>query len=419
MPRLTPPALTNDCFAMPQGAHWTPVAKALAHLQANLAPVTAIETVPIAQSAGRILAADVIARRSHPPAPNAAVDGYGFAGPAAAGTQEMPLLQGRAAAGNPYEGEVPAGHAIRILTGANLPSGVDTVILQEDVAADANGIVFNGPLKAGANARKAGEDMRAGDVILRRGTRLTPRAVGTAIAAGIGDVETFAPLTVGVLSTGDELRQPGQPANDGDIFDANRPMLLAEVSSWGYLTRDLGCAPDNRTRLRDILTKAARDCDLILTSGGASGGDEDHMSALLQDTGSFALWRIAMKPGRPLAMGLWDGTPVLGLPGNPVAAFVCAQVFAAPACAILAGAEAHEPMRVTVPAGFTKSKKDGRTEYLRARLVDGKAEVFPSEGSGRISGLHWATGLVELPHEAANITPGDPVTFRPFSGIIG
>ncbi|MEO1638039.1 MAG: gephyrin-like molybdotransferase Glp [Pseudomonadota bacterium] len=414
--RLAPPMLKNDCFAMPQGAYWTPVDDALAHLKVNLVPITGREVCPLDEANGRFLAEDVTAARAHPPAPNAAVDGYGFAGPAPEGLITLPLVNGRAAAGAPFDGTVPPGHAIRILTGANLPAGVDTVVLQEDVSVAHQTLRFHGPVKQGANARKAGEDMQAGQVILQRGRNLRSADLGMMAAAGVGNVMVHTALRVGILSTGDELRDAGGPADVGQIYDANRPMLLAEVASWGHQVIDLGRAPDDRTTLRAMLDEAAMRCDVIIASGGASAGDEDHMSALLQDTGSFALWRIAMKPGRPLAMGMWGGVPVLGLPGNPVAAMVCALIFAAPALSVMAGGGWTEPTRYMLPAGFAKSKKAGRREYLRARVEDGQVQVFPSEGSGRVSGLSWATGLVELGDDAMTIAPGDPVPFLPFTG---
>ncbi len=412
-----PPPLRNDCFAMPRGAHWTPVDSALAHLKQHLSAVTAIETVAIAQAAGRFLAADVTAHRSHPPAPNSAVDGYGFAGPAPEGVNTMPLISGRAAAGQPYPGPIPNGHAIRILTGANLPTGVDTVVLQEDVTATATHIAFHGPLRQGANARKAGEDMTKDQVIMHAQRRLTPADLASITATGVGRVQVHRLLRVGIMSTGDELRDAGQTADAGHIYDANRPMLCAVAAAWGYDVVDLGRAPDDRPVVRTMLTAAAQHCDVIITSGGASAGDEDHMSALLHDTGSLALWRIAMKPGRPLALGLWNDTPVLGLPGNPVAAMVCALIFARPALRILAGGAWQTPQAFTVPAAFSKSKKAGRREYLRARLKDGQATIFASEGSGRVSGLSWATGLVELGDDAQSIGPGDPVRFIPFGSF--
>ncbi len=415
--KLIPPPLRNDCFAMPQGAYWTPVADALDHLRTHLRPVTGTETVPLHQAAGRILATPVIARRSHPPQANSAVDGYGFAGPAPVGAQHMPLVMGRAAAGQPFDGSVPHGQAIRILTGASLPQGVDTVVLQEDVTTDGTTLAFHGPLKSGANARKAGEDMLAGAEILPALHRLTAADLATIAATGGGMVTVRARLRVGILSTGDELIAAGDPAKASQIYDANRPMLCATVAAWGHEVVDLGRAPDRPDALRTIMNDAANRCDAILTSGGASAGEEDHMSTLLKDTGSFALWRMAVKPGRPLALGLWRDTPVFGLPGNPVAAQVCALIFARPALSLLAGGNWLTPQAFQVPAAFDKSKKAGRREYLRARISNGQAEVFPSEGSGRISGLSWATGLVELPDEALHVSYGDPVRFLPFSSF--
>jgi molybdopterin molybdotransferase len=327
-------------------------------------------------------------------------------------------MNGRSAAGAPFGGTVPLGHAIRILTGANLPEGVDTVVLQEDVSTNGDEVSFHGPLKRGANARDAGEDMQAGQTILHAGRKITPADLGTLAAAGVGSVQVYQPLRVGILSTGDELREPGDAATDGQIYDANRPMLCAMIATWGYDVIDLGRAPDDRTKLRTILDNAATNCDVVLSSGGASAGDEDHMSALLEGTGSFALWRIAMKPGRPLALGLWNDTPVFGLPGNPVAAMVCTLIFAAPSLGVMAGGTWKEPTRYMLPAAFTKSKKEGRREYLRARLENGAVTIFPSEGSGRISGLSWATGLVELGDSAQKIAPGDPVAYIPFNSFV-
>lgn len=415
--RKVPPALRNDCFAMPQGAYWTPVDTALAHLKAHLAPVTKTKVVPIQKASDRILAASVQAARAHPPTPNSAVDGYGFAGAIDAREQAFPLLAGRAAAGQPYDGTVPDGHALRVLTGAALPAGVDTVVLQEDVVVDGDTLRFHGPLKQGANARKAGEDMCAGDTVLEAGRRLTPADLATLAAAGVGHVTVRRKLRVGILSTGDELAQAGAPARDDQIYDANRPMLCAVVSKWGHKVIDLGCAPDDPTALRGILDDAAKRCDAILTSGGASAGDEDHMSTLLEGTGTFALWRIAMKPGRPLALGVWKETPVFGLPGNPVAALVCALVFAHPALSTLAGGIWQDPQTYPLPAAFQKSKKAGRREYIRARIANGKVEAFASEGSGRVTGLSWADGLVVFGDDAETISHGDLVNFIPYASF--
>lgn len=417
---LTPPRLRNDCFAMPQGVAWVPVDAALARLKDALSPVVGTETLPAAQAAGRVLADDAFARRANPPAANSAVDGYGFRHDTTGqGVQRLPLVVGRAAAGQPFDGNVPTGQAIRILTGAILPEGVDTVVLEEDCATDGGTVAFDGPVKRGANTRKAGEDVGAGALALPGGRRLHPQDLALLSALGVGTVKVFRPLRVAVLSTGDEIvGDPSGAAQLHQIFDANRPLLLSMARTWGCEPIDLGHAPDDPAAIARRLDQGAREADVILTSGGASAGDEDHVSRLLKDRGTLSSWRIAMKPGRPLALALWQGVPVFGLPGNPVAAFVCALVFARPALAFLAGEGWQEPQAFTVPAAFAKSKKAGRREYLRARIgTDGRAEVFASEGSGRISGLSWATGLVELPDAAVTIAPGDPVRFLPFASF--
>ncbi|WP_367274378.1 gephyrin-like molybdotransferase Glp [uncultured Tateyamaria sp.] len=411
------PPLKNDCFALPPGVHWTPVDEALADLRTRLSCVVGQEVLPVADALDRILATDITSARAHPPLPNTAVDGYGFLNGRGEGDHHIPLVAQHMPAGATPDASVPAGTAIRILTGAALPPGVDTVILQEDVTVEDGAIHFTGSIKQGANTRKAGEDVEAGDVIAQAGRRLTPADLALLSAVGVAEVPVRCPLRVGILSTGDELVQPGDDAGPGQIYDANRPMLRGLIARLGHVPVDLGHVVDDREALRARLDHGAEQADVIFTSGGASAGDADHVSALLNEAGAMALWRIAIKPGRPLALGMWQGKPVFGLPGNPVAAMVCTLVFGAPALSLLAGSDWQSPQGFMVPAGFAKTKKAGRREFSRARIRDGQAEVFASEGSGRISGLSWAEGLVELPDEAMSVEQGDLVRFIPWAGF--
>ena len=412
-----PSKLNNDCFALPAGVHWTPVSEALHLLEQRLQCCVAVEPCAVEASDGRILAQSVIAARSHPPCPNSAVDGYALSGGLEAGAQSLELCPGRSAAGEAFAGQFLPGQALRILTGAALPNGADTVVLQEDVRIKEGWLQVTGPLRAGANARAAGEDMQQGAEIFQAGHQLRPEDLGVMAAAGLGEVSVFKPLKVAVISTGAELRAPGQAARVDQIFDANRPMLCSVLRRWGMQVVDIGIVPDDAASVRAALDRAAERADVIITSGGASAGDEDHMSAVLRASGGMALWRIAVKPGRPLALGVWGGVPVFGLPGNPVAAFVCTLIFARPALLQLAGAGFQSPQALHLPAAFSKSKKAGRREYLRARLRDGAVEIFASEGSGRVSGLSWAEGLVELPDAAAEISPGQTICFLPYASF--
>ena len=409
------PPLRDDCFAMPRGVDWIPVQDALEKLRSNLHPVVGVETIPIQEALGRILAEDVVAHQSHPPFSNAAVDGYGFAFDDLPAGEEitLPMEVGQAAAGHAFGGSVRSGHALRILTGAKVPQGVDTIVLQEDVNVEDGYIHFRSGLKKGANTREEGEDIKVGAVILTTGTKLRADRLGVLASAGITEAQVYQRLRVAVLSTGDELEADKAEAT---IPDANRPMLLGLLRQMGYEPVDIGIIPDDVAAVRDALTQAANTTDVILTTGGASSGDEDHISKLLNREGNMQSWRVAIKPGRPIALALWNGVPVFGLPGNPVAAFVCTLVFASPAMGVLSGSAWKDLKGYMLPAAFAKNKKEGREEYLRARLDnEGAVEVFASEGSGRISGLSWADGLVRLQHGAATIKTGDLVEYIPFS----
>jgi len=397
--------------------HWTPVAEALASLRERVSVVTGIEPVPTVAAGGRVLATNVMAKRNSPPYANSAVDGYGFAFASLGnGEQALPLAQGRAAAGGPFDGVVPLGKALRILTGAMVPEGIDTIVLEEDVVIEDGVLKFAVGLRKGANIRPKGEDVAFGGGVLSAGRILQPQDLGLLAAVGADTVQVHKRLRVAVLSTGDELRQVGEDIAPYQIYDANRPMLLDLIDRWGMEPVDLGHVRDDSDMVKRMLTRGAQEADVILTSGGASAGDEDHISAALQTSGTLNLWRVAIKPGRPLVLAMWEGVPVFGLPGNPVAAFVTALIFARPTLLELSGAGWTEPRPMQLPAAFSKNKKPGRREYLRAKIdVNGHVHVFKSEGSGRISGLSWAEGLVELMDEGREILEGDPIRYYPFS----
>ncbi|MEM0977961.1 MAG: gephyrin-like molybdotransferase Glp [Pseudomonadota bacterium] len=409
--------LPNDCFALPPGVDWVPVDDAKGRLLSRLTAVAEIETCSVAAALGRVLANSVTACRPHPAHRNAAVDGFAVRLDDGERT-EYGLVDGAAAAGHPSDYVLRPGEAIRILTGAEVPDATDAVVLQEDVSVRDQRVYLPGPPKPGANIRSRGEDTAEGAVILEKGHRLTVRDLAYAISVGVERVECFKPLKVGVISSGDEIVPPGADARAHQVFDANRPMLLSQVLNWGYEAINLGHVGDDRKAVERALREAVAQCDAVITSGGASAGAEDHISAVLGDLADRHTWRIALKPGRPLALAQWDGVPIFGLPGNPIAAFVCTLIFARPALQLLQGRKLSEPQGYDLPAAFAKTKKPGRTEYLRARVnADGAVEVFGSEGSGRVSGLSWAEGLVGLPHGAVDIKPDDKVRYLPFSSF--
>ncbi|MDE0307225.1 MAG: molybdopterin-binding protein [Albidovulum sp.] len=411
--------LAGDCFALPRGFHWTPVDEALAGLRASLAPVVDTERIASTKGAGRILAEAPIAERSNPASTNSAVDGYGFAYASLDGSNgKLQIAAGRSAAGRPWKGTLPTGFALRILTGATVPEGMDTVVLDEDVELRGSAVEIPAGVKPGSNTRAEAEDVRRGQELLSAGKVIWPQDVALLTASGVKEVSVRKTLRVAVLSTGDELRQLNCEISPGQVYDANRPMILSIAARWGHAVVDMGTVEDDPGKLRLRLDRAVELADAVMVSGGASGGDEDHVSALLSREGILNFWRVAIKPGRPLALSLWRGKPVIGLPGNPVAAFVCALIFGRPILRTLAGGAWQEPIGYLVPAAFSKFKKRGRREYLRARLdAHGRAESFRSEGSGLISGLSWSDGLVELADEARTIQRGDIVKYIPYSNF--
>lgn len=414
------PPLKNNCFAMPPGVAWTPVDEAIKQIRSGLHPIVEEEIISLDLASGRTIAKSINAKRNNPPLANSAVDGFGFSYDNLPDAEviEMPLQSGVSAAGKPFYGTVKGGFALRILTGAILPEGIDTVVLEEDTVITDVSVAFRKGLRKGANMRHAAEDVAVGDAIFEAGHVLRPQDIALLAATAVHDVAVYKRLKVAVISTGTELVEVGHAARDDQTFDANKPMLLNMLRSWGFEAIDGGHFRDDPALIRNGLCQAAQNADAVFVSGGASAGDEDYVSKLLRQEGTLHTWRVAVKPGRPIAMALWDGTPTFGFPGNPVAAFVCALIFGYPALKALAGQNAEPVQSYQIPAGFEKTKKAGRREYLRARIApDGQVETFKSEGSGRISGLAWSDGLVELPDQAMQVNFGDMVTYIPYTSF--
>lgn len=390
----------------------------------HIAAVAGTETIALAAADGRVLAADVVAPVDLPPFANSAVDGYAvrFAD-LAAGETRLPL-SGRVAAGADPAGVATAGVAVRVFTGAPMPAGAETVFMQEDVALEAGKVVLPAGLKRGANARPAGEDLPCGEVALAAGRRLRPQDLALLAALGLTEVTVHRRVRVAVFSTGDELNEPGTALPPAGIFDANRSLLRALVTRAGAEVVDLGILGDERESLAQRLREAAADCDLILTSGGVSTGEEDHVKAAVESAGELAFWRVAIKPGRPVAMGLVAGTPFIGLPGNPVAVFVTFAFVARTVIALLSGTTPARLHGLPVRLGFPYKKKAGRREYVRVSLAPGPdgiavAKKHPRDGAGVLTSLTETDGLVELADELTSVPEGTIAPFLAYEVLTG
>jgi molybdopterin molybdotransferase len=414
--------LSDDCFAF--GGPMMPVDEAVAIIASRVTAVAETETVGLADADGRVLAGDVAAPLPLPPFMNSAVDGYAVpAGDLPRDGERAFPIGGRVQAGAAAPALQP-GHAVRIFTGAPMPAGTDTVFMQEDVRIDDTGRVVLPPgLKAGANVRPAGEDIRPGHVALKAGRRLRPQDVAVAAAFGLTTLEVVRRLRVGVFSTGDELASPGAIRGEAQLFDSNRFMLMALLRRLGCEIGDLGILRDEPSSLSNALKEAAGRYDLILTTGGVSTGEEDHVRTAVERVGSLVLWRMAIKPGRPVAMGIIDGTPLIGLPGNPVASFVTFVHVVRPTVLALSGATPMPLLAMPVRAAFGYKKKLGRREYVRASLrkaADGMLEAvkFPREGAGLLSSLVETDGLIELGESIVRVEPGDQVGFLGYADLL-
>ncbi len=417
--------LTDDCFAA--GGPLMTIDAALALILPQLTGVVESEKLALGETLGRILTAPVVSPIAVPEGDNSAVDGYAihFDDLDPAGETKLHVT-GRAAAGHPYDGELPRGAALRIFTGAPMPPGPDTVMMQEDCRREGSEVILRPGIKRGSNRRKAGEDVKAGAIILEAGSRLRPQDIGLAAAIGRTSLDVARPLRIALFSTGDELAEPGEPLPAGAIYDSNRFTLAALLRQMGAAVSDFGILADRCDKVQAALAAATVGHDAIVTSGGVSVGEEDHVKAAVEALGRLHVWRLAIKPGRPIALGqIADGlrqVPFIGLPGNPVAAMVTFLRIVRPILLRLMGARDIAPRLYRVRAQFEHRKKKDRREFLRARLVtesDGSltAIKFSREGAGILSSLVEAEGLVELPESLTRLEPGSMVDFLPFNEV--
>jgi molybdopterin molybdotransferase len=415
--------LSDDCFAF--GGPMMSVDEAVGIIAARVTPVRDIETVTLAQADGRVLARDVAAPLPLPPFTNSAVDGYAVASrDLPQGEAQAFTVTGRVQAGASASEPIQPGQAVRIFTGAPMPDGADTVFMQEDVRIEADGkVVLPAGLRRGANVRPAGEDVPLGHAALGAGHRLRPQDVALAAAFGLTQLDVIRRLRVAVFSTGNELVSPGGSRAAAQLFDSNRFMLMAMLARLGCEVSDLGIIKDDRASLADALKQVAANHDLILTTGGVSTGEEDHVKAGVESVGKLVLWRMAIKPGRPVAMGIIAGTPFVGLPGNSVASFVTFVHVVRPTVLALSGARQQPLVPMPVRAGFAYRKKIARREYVRVSLrrsENGGLEAikFPREGAGLLSSLVDTDGLVQLGEEITRVEPGQTVGFLSYASLI-
>ncbi|WP_122439866.1 gephyrin-like molybdotransferase Glp [Pseudomonas viridiflava] len=394
-----------------------PVENAIARLleMAEAAPITQHERVRLADAEGRVLATDLVSTLDLPPWPNSAMDGYALRVADWRG-EPLPVSQ-RIFAGRAPEPLAP-GTCARIFTGAPVPEGADCVEMQENAEVlDDQRVRFTESLKPEQNIRPQGQETRIGDTVLAAGTRLGPIELGLAASLGLAEVDVVRRVRVAVLSTGDELIEPGQPLGPGQIYNSNRVLLCSWLKRLQCDVVDAGILPDDLAKTRAALA-SLHEVDLILSTGGVSVGEADFLGHALREEGELALWKLAIKPGKPLTFGHFRGVPVIGLPGNPASTLVTFALLARAYLLRRQGVLDVTPLKFAVPAGFVWTRPGNRREYLRGRLEQGRAVPYRNQSSGVLRSAAWADGLIEV-REGATVAEGDWVNFIPLSEVMG
>jgi molybdopterin molybdotransferase len=400
------------------------VSDALKNIYTAISPISESETVPIRESLNRVLATDINSSLNVPTATNSAMDGYALHGDTIPeqGTSKIKVV-GTAFAGKPYQSEIAQGECIRIMTGAVMPSATDTVIIQEHVERTDDEILIDSETKPGSNVRQAGEDIAVGDNVLKKGARIRAADIGVIASLGIGKIEVIRKLRVAFFSTGDELSSIGEELKNGNIYDSNRYTLFGMLSELNVTIMDMGVIRDNREDLQQAFESAATEADVIITTGGVSVGEADYVKEILQETGTVNFWKVAMKPGRPLAFGQINNAYFFGLPGNPVSVMVTFSQFVKPALRHLMSETETETFTMRVPCISNLKKKPGRVEYQRGILErDGNNQWVVkrtgAQGSGILRSMSQANCFIILPMDSSTVDPGTIVEVQPFSGNI-
>jgi molybdopterin molybdotransferase len=420
--------LSDDCFAF--NGPLLPVAEAERLIAERVEPVVGREIVALRDALGRVLAQDIVALVNVPPFDNSAVDGYAVRGEDLNAEQDISLaIVDRVAAGHATRHVVNAGEAIRIFTGAPMPAGADTVFMQEDCRIEGGRVIVPPGLQRGANRRLTGEDIRAGAVALPAGRRLAVQDVALAAALGLTKLDVQRRVRVALFSTGDEIVEPGSQLHGAALYDSNRYLLSGLLARFGADVTDLGILSDEPQRLARAITASAADHDLVLTSGGVSTGEADYVRLAVESVGRIVFWRVAIKPGRPVAMGVIPGSRMgedaafVGLPGNPVAVFVTFVRVVRPLLLRLSGALPEPLVAMPARATFSYRKRKGRREYIRVALrtaPDGTIEAlkFEQDGAGVLTSLTETDGLAELGEEVTHIEPGATVGFLSYASLL-
>ena len=393
------------------------VEQALVQVLASADALADVESIPTLHACGRVLATDVVSAMQVPPMDNSQMDGYAVRSldvPAAPTTLRVTQRIAAGHVGTPLE----PGTAARIFTGAPVPPGADAIVMQEACVANGEKVTINEKPAAGAWIRRAGVDVEAGQTVLAAGTRLRPQDLGLAASVGVRDLTVHRRMRVAVFFTGDELVMPGEPLPPGRIYNSNRFVLRGLLENLGCEVLDLGIVPDDRQRTREAFASAAVGADLIITSGGVSVGEEDHVKPAVEAEGRLEMWQIAMKPGKPLAFGHVRDVPFIGLPGNPVSSFVTFLLFARPFILRRQGVLDVDVRALMLPAGFDLPQGDKRREFLRARMnARGALELFRNQNSAVLNSAVWADGLIDNP-AGQSIRSGDAVRFLPYSELL-